>query len=224
MTDVLERSDERNDDGSLTPPAVENVVKLDRRMIDRVLIALGVVVAIVLAISGGLLTWGASFSNNYVFDELSSQNIFFPPTESLIEEGRDDIAEFGGVQVTTGEHAQAYASFIDGHLANIADGQTYADLGGPERQARAAEAEAEAAGASEAELAELRAESAQISGQRDTLFKGETLRGLLLSAYAWDTIGQISGIAAVAAFAAAGLMTLLVVFGLVHLGRMSKRS
>lgn len=223
MTDVLERSGGL-DDQSSSAPVVEKVVKLDRRMIDRVLIALGVVVAVVLAISGGLLTWGASFSNNYVFDELSSQNIFFPPAESLLEEGRDDIARFGGVQVTTGEHAQAYASFIDGHIQNIAGGQTYADLGGPERVARAAVAEAEAAGAPEAELAELRAESAQISGQRDTLFKGETLRGLLLSAYAWDTIGQIAGIAAVAAFAAAAVMALLVVLGLVHLRRISTRS
>lgn len=223
MTDVLERSGEL-DDQSSSAPVVEKVVKLDRRMIDRVLIALGVVVAVVLAISGGLLTWGASFSNNYVFDELSSQNIFFPPAESLLEEGRDDIARFGGVQVTTGEHAQAYASFIDGHIQNIAGGQTYADLGGPERVARAAVAEAEAAGAPEAELAELRAESAQISGQRDTLFKGETLRGLLLSAYAWDTIGQIAGIAAVAAFVAAAVMALLVVLGLVHLRRVSTRS
>ena len=55
-----------------------------------------------------------------------------------------------------------------------------------------------------------------ISGQRDSLFKGETLRGLLLSSYAWATVGQIAGIAAIVAFVAAAVMAALVVAGLVH--------
>jgi hypothetical protein len=59
----------------------------------------------------------------------------------------------------------------------------------------------------------------QITQQRDTLFKGETLRGLLLSTYAWATIGQIAGIAAVVAFVAAGVMLMLVIAGLVHVLR-----
>ena len=51
--------------------------------------------------------------------------------------------------------------------------------------------------------------------RRDTMFKGETLRGLLLSAYAWSTVGHLAGIAAIAAFIAAALMLLLVVLGMV---------
>ena len=55
-----------------------------------------------------------------------------------------------------------------------------------------------------------------INGQRDSLFKGETLRGLLLSSYAWATVGRIAGIAGIVAFVAAGVMAVLVVAGLVH--------
>lgn len=220
MTDLMERPS--FDTGTFGQPAPTTAITLDRRTIDRVLIGLGLVVAVVLAVAGVLLTWGSSFSNDYVYDELSSQNIFFPPAESLVEEGRDDIAEFGGVQVTTGQHAEAYASFIDGHIQNIADGKTYADMGAVERGAKAAVVEATEAGAPQAEIDALQAEASAATAQRDSLFRGETLRGLLLSAYAWSTIGQIAGIAAVAAFAAAGIMLVLVVLGLVHVRRLRR--
>jgi hypothetical protein len=209
MTSTLET------DTSTAPAEPEKVVKIDRRVVDRILIGLGVVIAVVLAVAGGLLTWGASFSNDYVYDELSSQNIFFPPEEALLAEGRDDLVKYAGEQVTTGRHAEAYASFIDGHLPEL----TYAEQGAGERAARAAVAEAEEAGAPEAEIQALRDEAAQLTQQRDTTFKGETLRGLLLSAYAWSTIGQIAGLAAIAAFIGSGLMFVLVVMGLVHLRR-----
>ena len=62
----------------------------------------------------------------------------------------------------------------------------------------------------------LQAKVDTISGQRDSLFKGETLRGLLLSSYAWATVGQIAGIAAIFAFVAAAVMAALVIAGLVH--------
>ena len=111
---------------------------------------------------------------------------------------------------------QAYASFIDGHLAGIADGATYADLGAVERAATTAVEEAEAAGADEATVSDLQADADAVAGQRNSLFKGETLRGLLLSTFAWSTIGQIAGIAALVAFVAAGAMIVLVGLGIIH--------
>lgn len=200
-------------------PVVEKVVKIDRRTVDRILIGLGAVIAAVLVVAGALLTWGATFSNDYVYDELSSQNIFFNSEEALRAEGRDDLVKYAGEQVTTGRHAEAYASYIDGHLPEL----TYAEQGAGERAARAAVTEAEEAGASEEEIQALRDEAAQLTQQRDTTFKGETLRGLLLSAYAWSTIGQIAGIAAIAAFVGAALMAILVVLGLVHMRRYDRR-
>src|SRR3546814_11782004 len=80
----------------------------------------------------------AGFSADYVGDELSSQNITFAPAEALEAEGRDDLVKYGGEYVDTGAEAEAYASYIDGHLDGIADGATYADLGTPAREANAA--------------------------------------------------------------------------------------
>lgn len=195
----------------------EPVVALPRRTIDRLLVGLGVVFAVVLFVAGGLLTWGSNFAGNYVEDELTSQNIFFPPEEALVEEGRDDLVQFAGQQVTNGDQAEGYASFINGHLQGIADGKTYAELSEPQAAAREALAAAQEEGASDEEIATLEGELAAINGQRETLFRGETLRGLLLTTYAWSTIGNIAGIAAIAAFVAGAVMVVLVVLGVVHM-------
>ena len=203
------------------PPGVPIVrtqtsVSVRRRTIDTVLTAAGAVFAVVLFAAGGLLTWGSNFSEDYVYDELSSQNIAFPPAEALEEEGRTDLLKYAGATVDSGPEAEAYASFINGHLAGIADGKTYADLGAPEREANAAVEEAKASGASADEIATLEGEAAAISGQRNSLFKGETLRGLLLSAFAWSTVGRIAGIAATVAFVAGAAMVVLVALGVRH--------
>jgi hypothetical protein len=197
--------------------APAEVVRLPRRTIDKLLIAIGIVATVVFAVAGGLLAWGANFSNDYVYDELSSQNVVFPDEASLREEGRDDLVQYADEQVTTGPEAEAYASYINGHLQGIADGQTYSEI--DDRGAAQAVVEAEEAGASEAEIAELQATADELRTQRDSLFRGETLRGLLLSAFAWSTMGRIAGIAAWVAFAAAAVMAALVVAGIVHLAR-----
>lgn len=192
-------------------------IVLRRRTIDRVLVALGAVVAVVLAAAGGLLTWGSTFADDYVGRELESQNIFFPDEASLTEDGRSDLVGYADEQVTTGDEAEAYASYIDGHLEGIADGQTYADLGSVQRAANAAVDDAVTADAPDDEVATLQADADAITTQRDSLFRGETLRGLLLSTFAWSTIGSIAFIASIVAFVAAGAMAVLVGAGLVHL-------
>ena len=198
------------------PTKPEPVVALKRRTIDSILVAFGAVMTVALLVAGALLMWGANFSSDYVNDELSSQNISFPPAAALEEEGRTDLLKYAGESVNTGPEAEAYAGFIDGHLANIAGGATYADLGTPEREAKAAVETAIADGADDGTVAELQGEADAISAQRNTLFKGETLRGLLLSAFAWATVGQIAGYAAIGAFIAGGVMLVLVLLGLRH--------
>jgi len=195
----------------------DDVVEVHRRTIDKVLIGFGLVAAIVFAAAGGLLSWGANFADDYVHDELSSQKVFFPDEAALREEGRTDLVKYADQQVTTGPEAEAYASFIDGHLQGIAEGQTYAQI--DDRGAAQAVEDARAAGAPDDEVAELQATADQLKGQRDSLFRGETLRGLLLSAFAWSTIGRIAGIAAWVAFAGAVVMAILVIAGMVHLRR-----
>ena len=180
------------------------------------LIALGGVAAIVLAVAGGLLLWGSNFAHDYVHRELSSQNIVFPSADELTGQGRTDLVGFADEQVTTGNQAQAYASFINGHLQAVADGATYADLGATSNAAKADLQTAQDNGASATQIATLQTKVDTISGQRDTLFKGETLRGLLLSSYAWATVGRIAGIAGIVALVAAGVTAVLVGAGLVH--------
>lgn len=191
-----------------------------RRTVDTLLVSAGVLVAVVLLVAGGLLTWGSRFASDYVGDELTAQNIYFPPEDALTAEGRTDLVGYAGEQVTSGADAQAYASYIAHHLEGIADGATFADLGGPENAAKSAVEDATANGADDAEIAQLQGEVDAIGGQRNALFKGETLRGLLLSTFAWSTIGRIAAIAAVAAFAAAVVMVVLVVLGAVHRRRL----
>ena len=205
-------------DSSAAAPA-QPVVALSRRTIDRVLVMLGAVVVVVLAVAGGLLMWGSNFAGDYVHDELAAQGITFGPAESLQEE-RPDLVKYADQQVDTGKEAEAYASYIKGHVEGIADGATYAELGGPERAARAAVQEAQANGASAEEIATLQESADAITGQRDSIFRGEMLRGALLNTYAWSTIGQIAGIASIAAFIASALMLVLVGLGLVHLKKL----
>jgi len=210
-------TDEVDSDKAADGRTDTDIVRLPRRTIDKLLIAFGVIAALVFAVAGGLLTWGATFADDYVHDELSSQRVFFPSEEELREEGRDDLVGYADEQVTTGPEAEAYASYIDGHLEGIADGKTYAEI--DDRGAAAAVEQARESGASEAEIEELQATADRLKGQRDSLFRGETLRGLLLSSFAWSTIGRIAGIAAWVAYAGAVVMAALVVAGLVHLRR-----
>lgn len=194
-------------------------IPITRRRIDLILIGIGLIVVVVLATSAGLLRWGSSFSNNYVHDELSSQNISFNDEASLRKEGRTDLVKYAGQTLDSGQKAQAYASYIDGHLTKIGAGKTFADLGAPETAAKDAVKTAVAANASTTEIAQLQSDADAISATRNTVFKGETLRGLLLSAYAWSTVGRIAGIAALGAALAAIAMAVLVILGFVHVRR-----
>jgi hypothetical protein len=204
---------------SNTVRPADKPIKITRRTVDTIAVGAGVAAVAVLAAAGGLLTWGSNFAEDYVSDELSAQAITFPPAAVLEEEGRDDLVRFGEEQVDTGEEAEAYASFIAGHIEGIADGATYAELGDAERAAEEAATEAITSGAPAAEVAALEEEAAAITGQRDSIFRGEMLRGTLLNAFAWSTMGRIAGIAATVAFVAAAVMAALVAFGVVHLRR-----
>lgn len=222
------------DTASKAARTAEPVVALKRRTIDSVLIYFGAVLTVALFVAGSLLTWGADFAKDYVDDELSSQNITFPPAAVLEEEAdttthdtenwTTDLVQYAGEKVNTGNEAEAYASFIDGHLADVADGLTYAELGTPEREAKAAVEAAKAEGASDAQVAKLQDEADAISGQRNTLFKGETLRGLLLTAFAWSTVGRIASYAAIGAFAAGAVMLVLVILGIRHHHKVAVKS
>jgi hypothetical protein len=197
----------------------EQVITVTRRRVDHVLMGFGAAITLVLFAAGALLTWGSNFAQDRVHDELAAQNVVFPDAATLQEEGRDDLVPYAEEQVDTGSEAEAYASYIAGHLEGVADGATYADLGSVYFGAQAALEEAQASGTS-SEIAEAQAALDEVTGQRDSLFRGDMLRGTLLNTYAWDTMGRIAGVAALVAFAGAAVMLVLVIAGWIHLRRM----
>lgn len=158
---------------------------------------------LVLLVAGGLLTWASSFVSGQVHDQLAAQNVFFPPAGSpaLDPEVYPDLQEFAGEQVLDGRQAQGYANgFIGRHLKGIADGKTYSE----------ASAEAQA-----------NPDDPALKGQQEALFRGETLRGLLLTVYAFWQIGQIAWWASVAAYLGAAVLLVLTVLGYRHLRHVS---
>ena len=106
----------------------------------------------------------------------------------------------------TGPEAKAFADhYILAHMNEASKGQTYEQVSG------------KYIGLSDAAKA---SPDGQALGQlRQTLFMGDTLRGLLLYGYAFATIGTIAGIAAIAAFAGAAVLLLLAGLGLWHARR-----
>jgi len=189
-----------------------------RRKFDGLVSAVGAGLTIFLLIAAALLNWGYSFANKSVTDQLSAQKISFPAADSeslkaLPEEDRKAIEPFAGMQLTTGEQAQAYAvHYIGSHVKNVAGGKTYSEVSG-EALAKNAQSKANP---SDTALAE---EAATLMGQRQTLFMGETLKGLLLNAFAFWQVGQIAMYAAVACLVGGLLMLILTTMGYAHLRR-----
>jgi hypothetical protein len=175
-----------------------------RRTFDAIVTAAGLLIATVLVVAGGLLAWGHSFVTGEVHTQLAAQKIYFPAKASpeitaLPKADATAMTKYAGQQMTTGAQAEAYADhFIAVHLAKIGGGQTYSQLAGKA-------------------LADPK--NTALAEQVQTIFRGETLRGLLLNAFGYWEIGQIMLWSAFIAFAAAALMALFSILGLAHLRR-----
>jgi len=181
--------------------ATSNVER--RKFIDKTLISFGVVATVALLAIGGLAWWGYSFATNNVHDNLAEQKIFFPAAgspglTSLPAADQSQVSKYAGQQVLTGDQAKVFANnYIAVHLKEIAGGQTYSEVSAAALKDPA---------------------NAKLQGQANTLFKGETLRGLLLGdAYAFWTVGMLAKLAALVSFVAGGVMFVLVLLGLRHL-------
>ena len=173
-----------------------------RKTFDALLTTGGLVLAAVLIVAGALLTWGHSFASGQVHSQLAAQKIFFPAagSESLSDPAiKPYLTKYAGEQLTTGEQAKAYADhYIAVHLQKIGGGLTYSEL---------------------SSKAMANPDDTKLAATVNTVFKGETLRGLLLNAYAFGKFAQIALIASIASFAGAGLLLLLSALGYVHLRR-----
>jgi hypothetical protein len=173
-----------------------------RRTFDALMTIGGLTLAVVLAVAGGLLFWAHSFVQDEVTHQLSSQQIYFPEkgSDSLNDPAvKPYLSKYAGEQLTTGAQAKAYADhYIAVHIDEMTQGQTYAQL---------------------SEKSRANPDDEELAGMVATVFKGETLRGLLLNAYAFGTMGTIALYGAIASFIGAGLMFLLSLLGLAHLRR-----
>ena len=174
-----------------------------RRTFDILTSVTGLVLAAVLLVAGGLLLWGHSFVTSEVRAQLVAQKIVFPANGSPAIKAPEFAAmhQYAGQTMTTGAQAEVYADhFIANHLKAIGGGQTYAQL-------------------STKALAQPK--NTALAGQVEAMFKGTTLRAMLLNAYAFWEMGQIALWGAIASFAGAAFLLILSVFGIVHLRRAS---
>ena len=180
-----------------------------RSAFDKLISGTGLVLAAVLLIGGGLLTWANVYIGNQVDDQLSMQGITMPEGEALAALPEADAAaleEFAGSPLDTGPEAKAYADhYILAHMNAASDSRTYEEVSG-EYIALSDEDKASEEGQA-------------LAGLRQTLFMGNTLRGLLLYGAAFATMGTIAGIGAIVAFAGAAILLLLVALGLRHARR-----
>ncbi|MFT5201139.1 MAG: hypothetical protein ACI9C1_000507 [Candidatus Aldehydirespiratoraceae bacterium] len=190
---------------------------MKRRTLDVLFSAGGLTLAGLLLVLGLVMTSNSNFADDYVHDQLSQQNIAFPPAAALsdAEAQSSCLVAFAGQDLTTGKQAECYANdFIGLHLSFIADGQTYADLGAPQSALRDQVAAAEAA--ADPELENLTTQLDGVNSQRDSLFKGETLRGLLLTSFGFSEFGVKGGQVATVAYLVTALLALLSVAGFAH--------
>ena len=189
---------------------------MQRRTLDLLFSTGGLVLAGLLLVAGFVLTSNANFANTYVTDQLSAQNITFKTADKLTAEEKPlaCLTTYAGQKLTTGKQAECYANYIGVHLKGIAGGQTYAELGTPQTALRQQVTQARETNAPN--LADLEKQLADITATRDTVFKGETLRGLLLTSYGFSEFGTKAGQAATVAYLAAALLALLAILGFIH--------
>lgn len=177
----------------------------------------GIAVAILLVLLGFVFKTNADFADSYVHDQLAEQKISFTAAEFLSDEEKTSscLIENAGTPLDSGKKAECYANdYIGMHLKGIGGGETYATIGAIQTKAKTALADATAANASNVDV--LKADLDKITGQRETMFKGETLRGLLLTSYGFSIFGEKAALAGMLSFLGAIVMLLASIAGFIH--------
>jgi len=145
------------------------------------IIVLQAVVLLVLVFGSGMAFYASTFTSDQIHAQLAPQQIFFPKDAKSGLPA--DLSQYAGQQVLTGDQAHAYAeNFIGMHLKTIGQGHPYSYWSGLTQTATDPTVKA------------------TDQGIADTLFKGETLKSMLNTAWTFSAIGQI------AFFAAFGLL------------------
>jgi hypothetical protein len=165
------------------------------------------------AFSAGFMFWASGYVQSTIRDQMAAQQINFPqandpgitpaaltpcgalatnttcpiPTSHAIGVSNSNaMKQYAGQPLTSGAQAEIYANdYINVHLSDM--GKTYEQA---------------------SSLAMLHPNDTAMVNLADTIFKGTTLRGMLLNAYGWWTVGDYTADAAYAS-----ILATLVVLG-----------
>ena len=162
----------------------------------------GLLLAGLILVLGLILQNQATFAKNYVHDQLKEQAITFTPVAGLkANENAACLKENAGKALTTGKQAECYANnYIRVHLSETNDGKTYSQTSNDLRKI------------TDQNSPEYQALNAKVQ----TLFRGETLRGLLLTSYGFSIFGERAAQAAWVCFAVALILFLAAIAGFIH--------
>ena len=178
-----------------------------------------------LAVIGFVMASNADFAKNYVGEQLSRQKITFTTLDKLSPEDKayteartGCVITYAGQALTTGKQAECYANeYIGSHLSRMpagTDGMTYSEIGAAQTDLRAKIATAKESG--DPAVADLEKQVADLTAARETVFKGEMLRGALLTSFGFSDLGVKAEQGARVAYIAAILLALLSIAGFVH--------
>ncbi|HEY5438325.1 MAG TPA: hypothetical protein VIJ99_05455 [Acidimicrobiales bacterium] len=172
-----------------------------RKTLDLLLNWVGVLLTAVFLVAGIGMLIGYEFTSSQVKSQLVEQKVFFPTKTGM--DYKDLVVahqtQYAGQEVLTGKEAQIFANDIIGvDTAAISGGQTYAQISAASMAAPS---------------------NAGLANQVQLVFRGDTLRGLLLNAYAFGFMGVIALYGAIGMFLAALIMLALTLFGVRHFRR-----
>ena len=185
---------------------------MKRKNFDAIVTAVGFGLTVFLFVAAGLLNWGANFAADSVSSQLENQNISFPAVEGMPATTKDQLTKWAGMAVTTGPMAK---DFSDLYIWEHMKASSIATVGKPATYSEVSGMYMGLVRGGSTDTAQI----AKLGDLRQTLFMGNTLRGMLLEAYAFGTMGVIAGYGAMAALVGGLVMLLLSIAGLLHIRR-----
>jgi hypothetical protein len=181
-----------------------------RKTFDLIASGVGVGLTLTLILAGALLLWASAFTSTEIHNQMAMQDVTFPAASAFahakagteITPGmKPYLLQYAGQEVLTGAQAEAYADhFIAIHLSEMPYHGVYSKV-------------------SAASMAN--PSNAALAAEVQTVFRGTTLRSMLLEAYGFGIMGSIAFLAAMVSFALAGLLILLSLFGFLHMRRVA---
>ena len=146
------------------------------------------VFSVVLILVGIAAIFGGNFAHGYVTDQLKQENLTMPSEQGVNaltdQASQDKLRPYIDEPMTTGPQAEAFANnYIWQHMMASSGGKGYQEISGEYTEMAATLSDEEKATNEDFQA---------LSSLRQTLFMGDTLRGMLLNAYGWWLLGTIA--------------------------------